>query len=216
MISRNRPIFSRRSLPRRSGGRLARAGPGGTLGYAMVGEEGFEPSAPVTRLLPDGSGHLCYQGLRRLSQRAVNCLNQPINVEYCAPMVPAPSRQHSAECLLSYRLELQSRLGRDGKYLVCDAQLRETATSPLLTVLNQVAIPLLLVSIVLMLAGVARAGWRALAWVAAGSALLLAAMLPTSPQVAAGVLGAGFVLVSIGYVAAWHAVRIRRSIPVRR
>ncbi len=96
----------------------------------MVGEEGFEPSAPVTRLLPDGSGHLCYQGLRRLSQRAASCLNQPINVEYGAHMVPAPSRQHSAECLLSYRLEPQLRLGRDGTYLVCDAQLQRDETSP--------------------------------------------------------------------------------------
>src|SRR5260370_26993753 len=81
------------------------------------------------------------------------------------------------------------------------------AANPALTVLNQIAIPLLLVSIVLMFAGVARAGWRALAWVAAGSALLLAAMLTTSSQVAAWRLGAGFVLVVIGYVAAWHAVR---------
>ena len=70
-------------------------------------------------------------------------------------------------------------------------------------------------SIVLMFAGVARAGWRALAWVAAGSTLLLAGMLPTSSQVAGWLLGAGFVLVVIGYVAAWHAVRARRGIPQR-
>ena len=91
----------------------------------------------------------------------------------------------------------------------------QTAAHPLLTVLNQSAVPLLLVSVVLMLAGVARTGWRAVAWVAAGSALLLAAMLPTSSQVAAWLLGAGFVLAIIGYVAAWHAVRVRRGLPAR-
>lgn len=89
------------------------------------------------------------------------------------------------------------------------------AAHPLLAVLNHIAVSLLLVSVVLMLAGVARAGRRALAWVAAGSALLLTAMVPTSLQVAAWLLAVGFVLVIIGYVTAWNAIRIRRGISAR-
>ncbi len=110
---------------------------------------------------------------------------------------------------------LATRGGMSGMGAMPGSEQPQAAAHPLLTVLNHIAIPLLLVSIVLMLAGVARAGGRAVAWVAAGSALLLAAMLPTSPQVAAWLLGAGFLLVIIGYVAAWHAVRIRRGIPAR-
>lgn len=89
----------------------------------------------------------------------------------------------------------------------------QTVAHPLLTVLNQSAVPLLLVSIILMLAGVARAGRHAVAWMAAGSALLLAAMLPASSQVAAWLLGAGFLLVIVGYAVAWHAARVRHGIP---
>ena len=106
---------------------------------------------------------------------------------------------------------LATRGGMSGMGAMPGPDQPQTAALPLLTVLNQSAIPLLLVSIVLMFAGVARAGWRALACVAAGSALLLATMLPTSSQVAAWLLGAGFALVIIGYVAAWHAVRIHRG-----
>ena len=89
------------------------------------------------------------------------------------------------------------------------------AAHPLLAVLNHIAVPLLLVSVILMLAGVAQAGRRPLAWVAAGSAFLLIAMVPTSPQVAVWLLAGGFVLVVIGYVAAWNAIRIRRGISAR-
>lgn len=97
MISRNRLIFrDDRSCAGRVAGMRA-LGPVVPWGYAVVGEEGFAPSAPVTRLLPDGSGHLCYQGLRRLGQRAASCLSQPINVEYGAHMVSYPgSIQRSA------------------------------------------------------------------------------------------------------------------------
>jgi|GEM_PF-1380681 len=110
---------------------------------------------------------------------------------------------------------LATRGGMSGMGSMPGPEQPQTAAHPLLTVLNQRAVPLLLVSIILMLAGVARAGWRAVAWVAAGGALLLATMLPTSSQVAAWLLGAGFLLVIIGYVAAWHAVRARRGIPAR-
>jgi hypothetical protein len=108
---------------------------------------------------------------------------------------------------------LVTRGGMSGMGSMPGAEQPQTAAYPLLTVLNQNAVPLLLVSIILMLAGVARAGWRAAAWVAAGSVLLLATMLPTPSQIAAWLLGAGFLLVIIGYVAAWHAVRVRRGIP---
>lgn len=110
---------------------------------------------------------------------------------------------------------LATRGGMSGMGSMPGPEQPQTSAHPLLTVLNHIAVPLLLVSVVLMLAGVARAGWRALAWVAAGSALLLATMLLTSPQVAAWLLGAGFLLVIIGYVAAWNAIRIRRGIPAR-
>jgi len=72
-----------------------------------------------------------------------------------------------------------------------------------LNLLNRIAVPLLLGSILLMLVGVARAGWRAVGFVAAGSALLLATMIPTSTIVAAWLLGAGYLLVLFGYVVAW-------------
>jgi len=87
---------------------------------------------------------------------------------------------------------------------------RAQGTLPaVLSLLNHIAMPLLLGSILLMLVGVARAGWRAVAWVAAGSALLLATMLPASSQVAAWLLGSGFVLVIAGYVAAWQGIARR-------
>lgn len=106
---------------------------------------------------------------------------------------------------------LATRGGMRGMGSMPSPEQPQTPVHPLLTVLNQSAVPLLLVSIILMLAGVARAGWRAVAWVAAGSALLLTAMLPTSPQVAAWLLGTGFLLVIVGYVAARHAVRMHRG-----
>ncbi len=110
---------------------------------------------------------------------------------------------------------LATRSGMSGMGSMPGPEQPLAAAHPPLAVLNQIAIPLLLASIILMLAGVARAGWRALAWVAAGSALLLAAMLPTSPGVAAWLLGPGLLLVIIGYVVAWNAARVRRSIPAR-
>jgi hypothetical protein len=74
------------------------------------------------------------------------------------------------------------------------------------------AVPLLLASIVLMLIGVARAGWRAVGSVAVGSTLLLVTMLvQTSTVTAAGLLGAGYLLVLLGYVVAWKA-KVRRAI----
>lgn len=84
---------------------------------------------------------------------------------------------------------------------------------PLLAFLNHIAVPLLLVSIVLMLIGVARAGWRALGLVAAGSALLLVNMfVQTSAATAAGLLGGGYLLVLLGYMVAWKATKARRTI----
>ncbi len=110
---------------------------------------------------------------------------------------------------------LVTRGGMSGMGSMPSPDQPQTSAHPLLTVLNHIAVPLLLVSVILMLAGVARAGWRAVAWVAAGSALLLGTMLPTLSQVAAWLLGAGFVLVITGYVAAWDAVRIRRGMSAR-
>ncbi len=65
---------------------------------------------------------------------------------------------------------------------------------------------MLLVSIVLMLAGVIRTGWRATGLVAAGSILLVVNMfMRTSVSAAAGLLGAGYLLVLLGYVVAWRS-----------
>ncbi len=72
-----------------------------------------------------------------------------------------------------------------------------------LNLLNRIAVPLLLGSILLMLVGVARAGWRAVGFVAAGSALLLATMIPITTMVVAWLLGGGYLLVLLGYVVAW-------------
>ncbi len=76
-----------------------------------------------------------------------------------------------------------------------------------LNLLSRIAVPLLLGSILLMLVGVARAGWRAVGFVAAGSALLLATMIPTSTMVVAWLLGGGYLLVLLGYVVAWKGNR---------
>ncbi len=88
----------------------------------------------------------------------------------------------------------------------------QAGLSPLLAVLNYIAIPLLLLSIVLMLIGVARAGWRAVGLVAAGGALLLVNMfVQTSAATAAGLLGAGYLLVLLGYMVAWRTTRAPRA-----
>ncbi len=81
-----------------------------------------------------------------------------------------------------------------------------------LNLLNRIAVPLLLGSILLMLVGVARAGWRSVGLVAAGSVLLLATMAPTSTIVAAWLLGGGYLLVLFGYVVAWKGNRARHII----
>jgi len=79
--------------------------------------------------------------------------------------------------------------------------------SAVLNLLNRIAVPLLLGSILLMLVGVGRAGWRAVGLVAAGSALLLATMIPTSTMVVAWLLGGGYLLVLLGYIVAWKGNR---------
>jgi hypothetical protein len=81
--------------------------------------------------------------------------------------------------------------------------------------LNHIAVPLLLVSIVLMLIGVARAGRQAVAFVAAGSTLLLGTMLPTPPGMTAWLLGAGYLLVILGYGAAWRDRGVGQGAPAR-
>ncbi len=89
----------------------------------------------------------------------------------------------------------------------------QAGVSPLLAFLNRIAIPLLLVSIVLMLIGVARAGWRPVGLVAIGSAVLVVNMfVQTSATVAAALLGAGYLLVLLGYMVAWKATRARRAV----
>ena len=89
----------------------------------------------------------------------------------------------------------------------------QAGVSPLLAFLDQVAVPLLLVSIALMLIGVARAGWRAVGLVAVGSAFLLVNMfVQTSAAVAAALLGAGYLLVLLGYMIAWKAARTRPAV----
>jgi hypothetical protein len=89
----------------------------------------------------------------------------------------------------------------------------QLGVSPLLAFLNRIAIPVLFVSIVLMLVGVARAGWRAVGLVATGSAVLVVNMFAqTSAPVAAALLGAGYLLVLLGYMAAWKATRARRAV----
>ena len=82
--------------------------------------------------------------------------------------------------------------------------------SPLVGVLgylNRVAVPLLLVSILLMLLGVARAGRWAFVLVALGSTLLLVTMVPVSLQAQVWLLAGGFALVIAGYVAAWRGAK---------
>jgi len=86
----------------------------------------------------------------------------------------------------------------------------QTEVSPLLAFLNHIAVPLLLLSIVLMLIGVARAGWRAVGLVALGSALLLVNMFVQTSTPVAG--GAGYLLVLLGYMIAWKATRTRRAV----
>jgi len=89
----------------------------------------------------------------------------------------------------------------------------QAGASPILAFLNSIAIPLLLLSIILMLIGVARAGWRAVGLVALGSALLLLNMfVQASAATAAGLLGVGYLLVLVGYVVAWTATRARRAV----
>lgn len=84
----------------------------------------------------------------------------------------------------------------------------QAGVPPLLAFLTHIAIPLLLLSIVLMLIGVARAGWRAVGPVAVGSALLLVNMfVQTAAAVAAALMGAGYLLVLLGYLAAWKVTR---------
>jgi hypothetical protein len=64
-----------------------------------------------------------------------------------------------------------------------------------------------------MLIGVARAGWRARAAVALGSILLVMNMfVPPSTPVAAATMGAGYLLIILGYLAAWKITRARRTI----
>jgi len=92
---------------------------------------------------------------------------------------------------------------------------QSSAGQSALAFLSHIAVPLLLGSIVLMLIGVARAGRRAVAFVAAGSALLLGMMLPTPPGMTAWLLGAGYLLVFLGYAAAWRDRRIRQGAPAR-
>ena len=103
-----------------------------------------------------------------------------------------------------------ARTGMAGMESMGDASQAQPGASPLLAmlvVLNRIAVPLLLVSILLMLLGVARAGRWAFGFVAAGSALLLGSMAATSPQVLAWLLGGGFALVIGGYVVAWRTAK---------
>lgn len=87
---------------------------------------------------------------------------------------------------------------------------------PILAFLNHIAVPLLVVSVVLMLIGVSRAGWRALALVATGSALLLVNMfVQASAATGAALMAAGYLSVLFGYIAAWRATRARRAIVSR-
>lgn len=103
--------------------------------------------------------------------------------------------------------------GMAGMGVMGGAGQAQAGVSPLLAFLNSIAIPLLLVSIVLMLIGVARAGWRAVGLVAIGSAVLLMNMfVQTSAAVVAAVLGAGYLLVLLGYLAAWKATRVHRGV----
>lgn len=89
----------------------------------------------------------------------------------------------------------------------------QAGTSPLLAFLNSIAIPLLLLSIVLMLIGVARTGWRAVAAVVLGSILLVTNMfVQASTPMAAALMGAGYLLILLGYLAAWQATRARRTV----
>ena len=87
----------------------------------------------------------------------------------------------------------------------------QTGAPSLLTFLNHIAVPLLLVSIFLMLVGVARAGPRACVLVALGSTLLLASMVPASREAQAWLLAGGFALVIAGYVAAWRGAKRGRE-----
>ncbi len=92
----------------------------------------------------------------------------------------------------------------------------QAGVPPLLAFLNHIAVPLLLGSIVLMLIGVARAGWWAVGLVAVSSAFLLVNMfVQTSAATAAVLLGAGYLLVLLGYMVAWKTTRARRAILYR-
>jgi len=108
---------------------------------------------------------------------------------------------------------LIQRSGMAGMGPMGDLDQGQAAVPPLLAFLNHIAVPLLLVSIVLMLIGVARAGWRALGLVAVGSAFLLINMFVlTSAATAAGLLGGGYLLVLLGYMVGWKAIKARRTL----
>lgn len=105
------------------------------------------------------------------------------------------------------------RSGMTGMDSTGGAAQGQAAVLPLLAFLNHIAVPLLLLSIVLMLIGVARAGWRALGLVAAGSAFLLVNMfVQTSAATAAGLLRGGYLLVLLGHMVAWKATKARCTI----
>jgi hypothetical protein len=107
-----------------------------------------------------------------------------------------------------------ARTGMAGMESMASASQAPQAGSPLLAVLallNRFAVPLLVVSIALMLFGVARAGWRAFALVALGSALLLGSMAASSLQAQEWLLGGGFASVVAGYVVVWRAATPGRA-----
>jgi hypothetical protein len=87
-----------------------------------------------------------------------------------------------------------------------------TGANSFLALLNPIAVPLLLVSILLMFTGVARAGWRALGLVVIGSVLLMVNMFAsTSALAAAWFLGGGYLLIFLGYMVAWKGAGVHRA-----
>jgi hypothetical protein len=92
----------------------------------------------------------------------------------------------------------------------------QAAAHSFLNLLNHVAVPLLFVSILLMLLVVVRAWRQPLGLVTAGSALLVVNMLiPMSSLVAALLLVGGYLIVFLGYFAAWRATAARGGSPAR-
>ncbi len=160
----------------------------------------------MTRGPRGGTAH----GLTR-RDLACQCAGVAGSVLSCAGMMLS-----LAAGLLGAAGSTAAHTGMAGMESMGSASTAQSSTSPLagvLGVLNRIAVPLLLVSVLLMLLGVARAGRWPFGLVALGSALLLGSMGSASLQAQASLLGGGFAFVIAGYIVAWRRAKRRQEVP---